>query len=140
MYVSVMDAKWHVALKALLYATLAGVFVLALLPADVRLPDAFAISDVLNHGLAFVVISILFDLAYPALGVLAKIGVITAYGGAIEIAQSFTPTRECSLGDLAVDCAATLLFFAASRAAAHLLFSKRSCLVKRSALLRPGSR
>ncbi len=105
------------ALKVSLYGTLVGVFVLALLPAGVPLPAAFTISDVLNHGLAFFVISILFDLAYPSLGALAKIGAIMAYGGAMEIAQSFVPTRECSLGDVGVDLAATLLYFAVARLA-----------------------
>lgn len=103
------------ALKAALYATLAGVTVLALLPAGVQLPEALTISDVLNHGLAFFVISVLFDLAYPTLGTLAKIGLVTAYGGAIEIAQLLVPTRECSLGDVGVDLAAALLYFAVAR-------------------------
>lgn len=77
-------------LAAFWIATL-GVGVLALLPASVPMPTTGW--DKANHGLAFFTLGLLGSLAWPRSA--ARVWIALAiYGGAIEIAQALTPTRD----------------------------------------------
>lgn len=91
------------------YAVLVVVFVLSLTP-ESALPDAFSLSDVINHFAAFLVLSFLFDSAYPRVGPAVKISALIAFGALIEVLQGILPYRTCSVKDLAVDCLAVAVY------------------------------
>ena len=75
-------------------------FVLALLPTSHALPTTGW--DKSNHMLAFLTLTLLGLLAYPAKPLAMTISLV-AYGGLIEVLQSFTPTRSAEWGDLLAD-------------------------------------
>ncbi|MBZ0155183.1 MAG: VanZ family protein [Alphaproteobacteria bacterium] len=91
------------------YAVLVAVFVLSLTP-ESALPDEFSISDVVNHFAAFLVLSFLFDGAYPRVRPAVKISALVAFGALIEVLQGVLPYRTCSVKDLAVDCLAVVVY------------------------------
>lgn len=75
---------------------------LALLPSSSLVPAA--VSDKVLHFLAFYLLSLLVDFAFPKTSFNAfKIMFLLGYGGAIELVQSFFPYRSCSFGDIAAD-------------------------------------
>ena len=62
------------------------------------------ISDVLLHGFAFTYLTVALGLAHQLRGWWRTGGWMVAYGVAIEVVQSFEPTRTAELKDVAVDC------------------------------------
>jgi VanZ family protein len=90
-------------LKALFYCALSAVFVLAVIPEPDKLPEVTRISDKINHIAAFAVLALLIDIAFPQRNLPWKVSVLLTYGLAIECAQYFVPSRECSLLDLVAD-------------------------------------
>jgi VanZ family protein len=83
----VTKRRW---LLAAFWAACISVGILALLPQSVRTPTTGW--DKSNHALAFAALAYLGALCWPA-RVLALLAALAAYGGAIEIAQTFTETR-----------------------------------------------
>ncbi len=102
--------------RPLFWLALAGVTVLAVVPTYEPLPEVVSVSDVLNHAAAFLVLYALHALAWPAVRVPVRAGLLLAYGTGIEAVQFFLPARSASFGDIAVDGAALL-----AAAALHLL-------------------
>jgi LPXTG-motif cell wall-anchored protein len=85
---------------AAFWAATVAVGVLALLPAAVPLPTTGW--DKSNHALAFAVLGLLGAAAWPASAGRVWLA-LAAYGGAIEIAQTFTETRMGEWIDWAAD-------------------------------------
>ena len=81
-------------------AFLAGVLVLSLMPAGVRLPDTGW--DKSNHLLAFIALAVTGLKAHPKSPALLLAGLL-AYGGLVEVLQSFTPDRMAEWADLLAD-------------------------------------
>lgn len=79
------------------------VLALALAPMQPRSMPDFG-SDKINHCLAFATLALLGRAAYPR-HLLALLAGLMAYGGLIEILQSFTATRNAEWGDLLADAA-----------------------------------
>ncbi len=97
---SVAAIKWWRWLLAILVVAVAW---LALAPAP---PDALSTGwDKLNHASAFTALCVaaLFAFPHSRANVLWVAVALLAFGGAIEIAQSFTPTRSAEWGDLLAD-------------------------------------
>ena len=65
--------------------------------------------DKLNHLFAFMVLYILFSLAFRDLSIVLKVLLLFAFGLQIEIVQSFLPPREFSSFDVAVDMVGIVL-------------------------------
>ena len=61
------------------------------------------VSDVTLHLFAFVYLSAALRIAHPGLFVVVVALIMAAYGGFIEVAQSFLPPRQAEWGDLGVD-------------------------------------
>ena len=78
-----------------------AVLVLALLPGRLPLPSTGW--DKSNHALAFLVMAILGRRAHPRRMAALWWGLF-AYGGLIELLQSFTPDRLAEWGDWLADC------------------------------------
>ena len=78
-------------LLAAFWAAAVGVGVLALVPASTPLPTTGW--DKSNHALAFFTLALLGSVCWPRSAVRVWIAV-ALYGGAIEIAQTFTATRD----------------------------------------------
>jgi VanZ family protein len=88
--------------RALFWGAVGVVFVLALLPLP-ELPEvAFSLSDKAQHALVFLLLWLLGDWSYPTTRVLLSLGLFL-YGGMIEVAQAFTPTRQMELADWIAD-------------------------------------
>lgn len=85
---------------------MAAVMVLSLMPTAVQLPSTGW--DKSNHLLAFVVLGWLGMLAFPGRPMAVLLGLL-AYGGLIEVLQSFTPSRFAEWGDLLADGLGLLL-------------------------------
>jgi len=92
-------------------ALVAGTY-LALAPAPARLPG-FDVSDKIEHMLGLAVLAFLLDRSQPS----ARWGywqltapLLFAYGGLIEILQSFTPNRSPELLDLLADGLGIVLY------------------------------
>lgn len=86
--------------KAAFWVLLAAVTVMSLVPASVPLPSTGW--DKANHALAFAVLGVLGMRCWPARR-LPLLLALLAYGGCIEVAQSFTETRMGEWLDLAAD-------------------------------------
>lgn len=82
------------------------VMALSLMPAEVPMPSTGW--DKSNHFLAFFVLTLLGGVAYPGRTALVLTGLL-AYGGLIEVLQSFTPSRSAEWGDLLADAVGLLL-------------------------------
>ena len=101
--------------KICFYFALLSIFVLAVMPKAEELPDVTKISDKLNHLVAFVVLALLIDWAYPQKRIPWKVALLSGYGLFIECVQYFLPYREFSLLDLAVDVAGIGAYFLTTR-------------------------
>ena len=101
--------------KICFYFALLSIFVLAVMPKAEELPDVTKISDKLNHLVAFVVLALLIDWAYPQKRLSWKVALLSGYGLFIECVQYFLPYREFSLLDLAVDVAGVGAYFLTTR-------------------------
>lgn len=85
--------------------------VMAIVPST-QIPDAFNLWDKAQHALAFAVLTITGNLAYPKLTKAVYIGLI-AYGAAIEVFQStLTSTRFGEVSDLLADSVGVAIGFA----------------------------
>ncbi len=84
----------------LFWACLLAVLALSLLPLSPELPTTGW--DKTNHLLAFAVLLLLGDRAYPGKLGWMLVGLL-AYGGLIEILQSFTSDRMAEWADLLAD-------------------------------------
>ncbi len=83
------------------WMSLVAVLVLALLPTDSHVLPTLG-WDKANHCLSFAVLSLLANLAYPGYMMTMLVSLL-AYGGLIEILQSFTATRSAEWEDLFAD-------------------------------------
>lgn len=92
---------WRPLFALLFVAALIVAFVLALRPAPEILP-AINHFDKIQHALAFMVISLLGFGAWPGRPVMILI-VMLGYGGAMELAQSFTSYRQGDYQDWIAD-------------------------------------
>lgn len=95
---------------------LAVLTALALLPGNLPLPTTGW--DKANHVLAFVALGGLGLLCWP-LRSLSVLAALAFYGAAIEVAQSFTPTRSADWHDLVADVVGLALAYALLRARAR---------------------
>ena len=85
--------------------------VMAFIPST-QIPDAFNLWDKAQHALAFAVLTITGNLAYPKLSKAVYVGLI-AYGAAIEVFQStLTSTRFGEVSDLLADSVGVAIGFA----------------------------
>jgi VanZ family protein len=91
---SVATWRWLLAFAML------GLLVLSLLPPSVRLPSTGW--DKSNHMIGFATLALLSHWAWPGRTVIA-LAALLAYGGLIEVLQSFTPNRFAEFGDLIAD-------------------------------------
>jgi VanZ family protein len=85
--------------RLLLLAAVITITWLALTP---RPPLADTGADKINHLLAFTALSITAWFGFPGARRVAM-ATLLAYGGLIELAQSFTPSRSAEWGDVAAD-------------------------------------
>jgi VanZ family protein len=97
-------------LVGLFWILVVVVGVLALLPARYPMPSTGW--DKANHALAFAVLGVLGNSCWPERR-MHVILALAAYGGAIEIAQTFTETRLGEWLDWCADLAGLLLAVAA---------------------------
>lgn len=87
--------------RSLLAAALVAIAWIALTPAP---PVGVAVSDKLQHVLAFAALALLADLSWPGEGYwLPKALPLLAYGGLIELAQATTVARSAEWLDLVAD-------------------------------------
>jgi len=87
--------------RVLLVAALLTISFLAL--TRLSIPVAKHINDKVNHVIAFFVLALLVDHAFPAWSFRTTVLALIAYGLSIEIAQAYLPYRSCSLFDLGAD-------------------------------------
>lgn len=97
-----------------MFLTLAAVTVLAFLPDYSALPEAASFNDLLNHAAAFMVLYLLCRLSY-ALTPMQITSFLFPYAMAIEIVQTFLPTRFASLEDLVADALGVSIGYLAAR-------------------------
>lgn len=100
--------------RALLLAAVISITWLALTPRPPPLADTGA--DKLNHLLAFTALSFVAWFAFPGARRVAMAALL-AYGGMIEIVQSFIPSRSAEWADFATDAAGIALGSLLARAA-----------------------
>lgn len=93
---SAMAALW----RWLLFIAMLVLLVLCLVPVPPQLPSTGW--DKSNHALAFAVLAFLGNRAWPGRTAPVLLGLL-AYGGLIEVLQSFTPDRFAEWGDLLAD-------------------------------------
>ena len=96
--VAVSRAAWW---RGAFWACALAVLVLALMPPTPRMPSTGW--DKSNHLLAFGTLALLGRRAWPRRAVAWLAGLLLAYGGLIEILQSFTPDRSAEWADLLAD-------------------------------------
>lgn len=99
----------HQALKVLFIVLSLLGLVLALLPSNNTAP--FPHVDKLMHAAALFGFAFLLDIASLRSFWRWKVPILLGYGVFIEIAQSFTPWRSVSLGDVVADAAGILLYW-----------------------------
>lgn len=88
--------------------TAGALLVLATLPTEQPLGTG---SAHLNHILAFYVLALLLDLAFPQRPFgLGKVLALLAFGTLIEVLQYFLPLRQFSLVDILMDAVGVLLY------------------------------
>lgn len=83
------------------WACALAVLVLSLMPPTPRMPTTGW--DKSNHLLAFGALALLGRQAWPRRTVAWLAGLLLAYGGLIEVLQSFTPDRFAEWADLLAD-------------------------------------
>jgi VanZ family protein len=91
---SVMEWRWLLAVAML------ALLVLSLMPPSPHMPTTGW--DKSNHMLGFAVLAVLGHAAWPLRTMSVLVGLL-AYGGLIEVLQSFTPDRFAEWGDLLAD-------------------------------------
>ena len=94
MRVSITAWRW------LLATAMLALMVLSLMPPSPSLPSTGW--DKSNHMLGFALLAILGHLAWPGRRWKMLLGLL-AYGGLIEVLQSFTPDRFAEFADLIAD-------------------------------------
>lgn len=104
-------------MRGLFAATAVAVMVLSLLPLDADAPSLGW--DKANHMAAFALLALLGCRAYPA-HIPAVLAGLLAYGGLIEILQSFTDYRSAEWGDLLADALGLVLGWIVARLRAGL--------------------
>ena len=87
--------------RAVFWVMCLGIFVLAMLPNNPS-PSAFPNADKMVDAMAFAGLSFVGCLAYP-LRVFVLATFLVFLGGAIEVAQGFTPDRSQELFDFFAD-------------------------------------
>lgn len=92
--------------------------VLSLLPLSLSPEIPSTGWDKSNHALAFAVLAFLGNRAWPGRTVPVLLGLL-AYGGLIEVLQSFTPDRLAEWGDLLADGVGLLFGEALARLVSH---------------------
>lgn len=88
--------------------SLAAISVLAVLPDYNSLPPLVSISDLLNHFVAFVALTLLYTLSYAHTRERIAFSLVL-YAITIEVVQVFLPTRFASLSDILADSLGILL-------------------------------
>lgn len=88
------------------WACAIAVLVLSLAPVTTPMPSTGW--DKTNHLLAFSTLAFLGRGAFPG-RMVAVLGALLAYGGLIEVLQSFTPDRAAEWADLLADAIGLLL-------------------------------
>ena len=61
------------------------------------------VNDITLHMFAFVYLSAALRIAHPRLVIVMVVLTMIAYGGFIEVAQSFLPPRQAEWGDFGID-------------------------------------
>jgi VanZ family protein len=85
-----------------LFIAVTAISILAFLPDYSALPPIVSVSDLINHTVAFTVLSLLYALAYSHS--LKRIFLtLIGYGIFIETVQAFLPTRFASIEDIIAD-------------------------------------
>lgn len=99
-----MSFRWHMpsvtAWRWLLAIAMLALLVLSLMPQSPSMPSTGW--DKSNHMLGFAVLAVLGHGACPGRTWAVLLGLL-AYGGLIEVLQSFTPDRMAEWGDLLAD-------------------------------------
>lgn len=103
--------------RALLGLVMLALLILSLLPATTPLPSTGW--DKTNHLLGFATLAFLGQHAFPRRTFATLCGLL-AYGGLIEVLQSFTPDRAAEFGDLVADGLGLLGGWAATHVIAAL--------------------
>lgn len=114
-------------LRTLLVLALVSTSYLAFTSTDIPVISKF--NDKIEHIAAFLVLSLLVDLSWPAIAfVPIKLPGLLAYGALIEVVQYFLPRRSASLLDLTADAVGILLYLLAAAPVARRLglFAGRS--------------
>ena len=101
------------AAQILLPITLVIILILALGPSS-NVPFASIVGDKVLHIGAFFVLAGLLDIACQQLKYRYKLFWLTTCGLSIELAQSFIPLRDFSIGDLLADIFGSCLYFAST--------------------------
>lgn len=88
--------------RLLFFSALVSISVLAVLPDYSALPKVASFNDLLNHGVAFTTLTILYALAYHH-SIQRIVWSLLGYAVLIEIVQAFLPTRFASVEDIVAD-------------------------------------
>ncbi len=80
------------------------------LTSDPPMPGAFAISDKLNHIVAFAVLAFLSDNAFPRKSPWHYLIALPAYGMSLELLQYQTGYRHFEFADIAADIFGVLMY------------------------------
>lgn len=89
-------------IRAIFWLSLLGIAVASLVPVGMLPPPALNIWDKAQHATAFVWLTVLGLLSYPAHAIRVGLGLLV-FGGAIELAQAATGWRHGEWVDLAAD-------------------------------------
>lgn len=94
------------------WLTWSAVTLLAFIPSYAELPDLVSFSDLLNHAVAFFVLTLLLSFTYTFMN-LRQIAMLTLlYAVFIEAVQYFLPTRHASFADIIADSVGMLIALA----------------------------
>ena len=96
--------------KVLLFLLLGIIAYIAFLPNYEKLPEFVSISGVINHFMAFLVLSFLLDNGFEINKKKAFL-FLFIYGFFIEFVQYFLPNRAFELLDLLVDMSGVFVFY-----------------------------
>lgn len=105
-------APWRWALASCMLAIL----VFSLMPPSSSMPTTGW--DKSNHALGFMALAFLSHWSWPGRTAIALAGLL-AYGGLIEVLQSFTPNRYAEIGDLFADGVGLAIGAGLARFTAH---------------------
>ncbi len=99
--------------KIFFYLTLTAVTFLAFLPNDYALSSLLSFSDLLNHTVAFSILFLLLERAYPSIGIRNLLIVLFIYALCLEAVQYLLPDHSAAWSDIAADCAGMLIGYLA---------------------------